>query len=52
MWGARKSDGGLIAVMCCLVSQTSPRRMKPSPKNVKDSDGTNPLSRDLPILSS
>jgi len=48
MWGARNSDGGLIAVMCCLVRQSSPRLMRPFPKKVKDSDGTNPLSRDLP----
>jgi len=47
-WLARKSDGGLIAVMCCFVCQTSPRLMRPFPKQVKDSDGTNPLSRDLP----
>jgi len=46
MWGAKKSDGELIAVMCCLVCQTSPRLMRPSPKKVKESDGTNPLSRD------
>jgi len=47
MWVARKSDGGLIAVMCCLVCQSSPRLMRPFSKIVKDSDGTNPLSRDL-----
>jgi len=51
MWGARKSDGGLIAIMCCLVCQTSPRLMRPSPKKLKDSDRTNPLSRDLPPRS-
>jgi len=42
MLGARKSDGGLIAVMCCLVCQSSPCLMRPFPKKVKDSDGTNP----------
>ena len=46
-WGARKSDGGLIAVMCCFVCHTSPHLMRPFPKKVKDSDGTNPLSRNL-----
>jgi len=51
MWGARKGDEGLIAVMCCRVCQTSPRLMRPFPKKVKDSDGTNPLSRDLPPSS-
>jgi len=25
MWGARKSDGGLIAVMCCLVCLSTRR---------------------------
>jgi len=50
-WGARKSDGGLIAVMCCLMCQSSPRLMRPFPEKVKDSDGTNPLSRDLPPRS-
>ena len=42
MWGARESDGRPIAVMCCLVCQSSPRLMRPFPKKVKDSDGTNP----------
>jgi len=42
MLGARRSDGGLIAVMCCLVCQSSPRLMRPFPRKGKDSDGTNP----------
>jgi len=42
MWRARQNDGRLIAVMCCLVCQSSPRLMRPFPKKVKDSDGTNP----------
>jgi len=40
--GARKSDRGLIAVLCCLMCQSSPRLMMPFPKTVKDSYGTNP----------
>jgi len=42
MWRARKSDGGLIAVMCCLVCQSSPRLTRPFLKKRKDSDGTMP----------
>jgi len=42
MLGARESDGGLIAVLYCLVCQSSPRLMRPFSKKVKASDGTNP----------
>jgi len=35
-------DGGLIAVMCCLVCQSSPRLTRPFLKKRKDSDGTMP----------
>jgi len=48
MWRARKRDGGLTAVMRFPVCLSSPRLMSPFPKKVKVSDGTNPLSRDLP----
>jgi len=51
MWRARKGDGGLIAVMRCRVCHISLRLMRPFPKKVKDSDGINPLSRDLPRSS-
>ena len=48
MWGARKSDRGLTAVMRCLMCLRSPSLMSPFLKKKKDSDGTKRMSRDLP----